>query len=215
MELNGTYTFDAPREVIWQALLDPEVLAKILPGVERLEKVSDTEFTGVMDVRVGPVQGKFNGKVVLTDLQEPERFHMDIDGRGAAGFIKGGGDAILKEEDGKTILTYTGDAQVGGRIANVGQRLVETTAKSIVRQGLESLDRLTQAQLHPAAEEKEAVSVEFTPPSELDVALGVAKDVIEEYIPPEKRPLAVAAGGALLILLIAMLVKLFSSNDKC
>jgi carbon monoxide dehydrogenase subunit G len=214
VELNGSYTFDAPREVIWQALMDPEVLAKILPGVERLEKVSDTEFTGVMDVRVGPVQGKFNGKVVLSDIQEPEKFHMEVDGRGAAGFIRGGGDAVLEEVDGKTVLTYSGEGQVGGRIANVGQRLVETTAKSIVRQGLESLDRLTQAQLHPPAAGEEAVAVEYQPPSELDVALGVARDVLDEYIPPEKRPIALAAAGALLVLILAgILTWLLSGSD--
>ena len=214
MELKGSYTFDAPREVIWQALMDPEVLAKILPGVERLEKVSDTEFTGVMDVRVGPVQGKFNGKVVLSDLQEPEKFHMDVDGRGAAGFIRGGGDAILEEVDGKTVLTYSGDAQVGGRIASVGQRLVETTAKSIVRQGLESLDRLTQAQLHPEETRGETPVVEYTPPSEMEVALGVARDVLDEYVPPEKRPLVFAMGGALVALLFALFLSiLFSGSD--
>ncbi|HID33246.1 MAG TPA: carbon monoxide dehydrogenase [Anaerolineae bacterium] len=213
VELNGSYTFDAPREVIWQALMDPEVLAKILPGVERLEKVSDTEFTGVMDVRVGPVQGKFNGKVVLSDLQEPEKFHMDVDGRGAAGFIRGGGDALLEEVDGKTVLTYSGDAQVGGRIASVGQRLVETTAKSIVRQGLESLDRLTQAQLHPPEAGAEAPPVEYAPPSEIEVALGVARDVLDEYIPPEKRPAAMAIGGALVALLIALIAALLLKGD--
>lgn len=214
MELNGSYTFDAPREVIWQALMDPEVLANILPGVERLEKVSDTEFTGIMDVRVGPVQGKFNGKVVLSDLQEPEKFHMDVDGRGAQGFIRGGGDAVLEEVDGKTVLTYSGSAQVGGRIASVGQRLVETTAKSITRQGLESLDRLVQAQLHPPAEGEEAVAVEYAPPSEMEVALGVARDVFDEYIPPEKRPVAFAMGGALLALLIALVVALLLSDNE-
>ncbi len=213
MELNGSYTFDAPRDVIWQALMDPEVLAKILPGVERLEKISDTEFTGVMDVRVGPVQGKFNGKVVLSDLQEPEKFHMDVDGRGAAGYVRGGGDAVLEEVDGKTVLTYSGEAQVGGRIASVGQRLVETTAKSIVRQGLESLDRLTQAQLHPPEAGAEAPAIEYAPPSEMEVALGVARDVLDEYIPPEKRPAAMAIGGALVALLIALIVALLLQGD--
>ena len=215
VELKGSYTFDAPREVIWQALMDPEVLAKILPGVEKLEKVSDTEFVGVMDVRVGPVQGKFNGKVVLSDLQEPEKFHMDIDGRGAAGFIRGGGDAVLEEMDGKTVLTYTGSAQVGGRIANVGQRLLETTAKSITRQGLESLDRLVQAQLHPPEKgEVAAEPVEYAPPSEMQVAMGVAKDVLDEYIPPERRPLVMGAMAALIALLLAALVAWLLSGEE-
>lgn len=221
MELNGTYTFAAPREVIWDALMDPEVLANILPGVEKLEKVDDTEFKGVMNVRVGPVQGRFNGTVILSDLQEPERFHMEVNGRGAAGFIKGGGDAVLTEEDGKTILTYGGSGDVGGRIASVGQRLVETTGKSIVRQGLESLDRLTQAKLHPAPEAAEGAErleeaaapiPEFAPPSELEVALGVAKDIFEEYVPEEQRPLALGALGALALLIVVWLLKQIFSD---
>ena len=214
MEVSGSYTFDAPREVIWQALMDPEILAKVLPGVERLEKVSDTEFKGVMDVRVGPVQGKFNGTVVLSDIEEPEKFHMDVNGRGPAGFIRGGGDAVLEEVDGKTVLTYSGQAQVGGRIANVGQRLLETTAKSITRQGLESLDRLTQAQLHPPSSGEKGVVIEYQPPSEMEVALGVAKDVLDEYIPPENRPFIFAVGGALLaFLLMLILVSLFEKDE--
>jgi len=221
VELNGTYTFAAPREVIWDALMDPEVLANILPGVEKLEKVDDTEFKGVMNVRVGPVQGRFNGTVILSDLQEPERFHMEVNGRGAAGFIKGGGDAVLTEEDGKTILTYGGSGDVGGRIASVGQRLVETTGKSIVRQGLESLDRLTQAKLHPAPEAAEGAErleeaaapiPEFAPPSELEVALGVAKDIFEEYVPEEQRPLALGALGALALLIVVWLLKQIFSD---
>jgi carbon monoxide dehydrogenase subunit G len=221
VELNGTYTFDAPREVIWDALMNPEVLAKILPGVEKLDKISDTEFEGVMNVRVGPVQGKFKGTVVYSDVQAPERFHMEVKGRGAAGFLKGGGDASLIEEDGKTVLTYGGSGDVGGRIAGVGQRLVETTGKSIVRQGLESLDRLTQAQLQPAlpdeaiaddvAVRSEAASADYAPPSELEVALGVAKDIFEEYVPEEQRPLALGLLGAMVLLMAAWLLKqLFS-----
>ena len=215
MELNGEYTFDAPRQVIWDALMDPDVLARILPGVEKLEKVSDTEFAGVMNVRVGPVQGKFKGTVTLTDLQEPEKFHMIVDGRGAAGFIKGEGDAILTEtEDGKTLLTYDGSGDVGGKIASVGQRLVETTGKSIVRQGLESLDRLTQAQLHPPEVEGEEIVIEeYVPPSEFEVAKGVVKDVFEEYIPEEQRVMVAFAGAALFIGVIFLLYKLLTGSE--
>ncbi len=201
--------------------MDPEVLANILPGVEKLEKVSDTEFKGTMNVRVGPVQGKFNGKVTLSDLNAPESFHIAVNGRGAAGFIKGEGDAKLVEEDGKTLLTYSGSGDVGGRIASVGQRLVETTGKSIVRQGLESLDRLVQARIQPepvAAEGEERMASEstpmpeFAPPSEFEVAMGVAKDIFEEYVPEEQRPLALGALGALALLIVVWLLKKIFSD---
>jgi len=222
MELNGSYTFNAAREVIWDALMDPEVLARILPGVEKLEKVSDSEYEGVMNVRVGPVQGRFRGTVTMSELQPPERFHLAVNGRGATGYVKGSGDAILTEEAGKTVLAYEGSGDVGGRIASVGQRLVETTGKSIVRQGLESLDRLTQAQLHPApagpsqgaegAEESSLATPEFTPPSELEVAVGVAKDIFEEYVPEEKRPLALGVAGAFTLLIVIWLLKQIFSD---
>lgn len=217
MELNGSYTFEAPREVIWDALMDPEVLAKILPGVEKLEKVSDSEYEGVMNVRVGPVQGRFKGTVTMTDLQPPEQFHLDVNGRGAAGYVKGSGDAVLTEEEGKTILTYEGSGDVGGKIASVGQRLVETTGKSIVRQGLESLDQLTQSRLHPApevttGEEAPLPMPEFAPPSEFEVAVGVAKDIFEEYVPEEQRPLVLGAVGAFGLLIVIWLLKQIFSD---
>lgn len=220
MELNGSYIFDAPREAVWDAIMDPAVLANILPGCESLEKVSDTEYFGTLNVRVGPVQGKFTGKVLLSNLVHPESFHLDIDGSGAAGFVKGGGDARLDEVEGKTELVYTGEAQVGGRIASVGQRLLDTSAKSIVRQGLESLDRHIQARLQPAPEAapgEEAAPAGFAPvpevqaPTQTEVAMGVAKDLFEEFVPPEQRPLVIGAGIVLgMLFLIWLLRKLFS-----
>jgi hypothetical protein len=213
MELAGNYTFSAAREVVWDSIMNPDILKNILPGCESLERVSDTEYNGVLNLRVGPVQGKFAGKVYLSELNQPESFHLDIDGQGAAGFVRGGGDARLEMMDGQTVLSYEGKADVGGRIASVGQRLLDTSAKSITRQSLESLDRLTQAQMQaqPAAEEgAPAPAPVFTPPSEAQMAVGVAKDVFEEYVPAEYRPYVIAGaavGG--LLLLVWLLRKLF------
>ncbi len=212
MELAGTYTFAAPRETVWQAIMDPEVLAKCLPGCERLEKVSETEYLGTLNVRVGPVQGRFSGKVELSDKVEPENFHMDIDGKGAAGFVKGGGDAHLEEVDGKTVLTYSGEAQVGGRIASVGQRLLETSAKSIVRQGLESLDRIIAAQAQPEAADDPIP--EIAPPTQTGVAMGVARDLYDEFVPEEQRSALIAVAAALgAMVVVLLLLKLLRSND--
>jgi hypothetical protein len=210
MDLAGEYTFDAPPEAVWDAIMDPEVLRNILPGCESLERVSDNEYNGTLNVRVGPVQGTFTGKVVLSDLQKPERFHLDIDGQGAAGFVRGGGDARLELRDGKTVLVYEGQADVGGRIASVGQRLLDTSARSLTRQSLESLDRLIQARLQaPPAEEGAAPPPppEMAPPSEVEVALGVAKDVFEEYVPARYRPYVVGAAAGLAVLFLVWLLR--------
>lgn len=214
MDLAGEYTFDAPREAVWDALMNPDVLRNILPGCESLEQVGENEYNGTLNVRVGPVQGKFTGKVVLSDLQKPERFHLEIDGQGAAGFVRGAGDARLELRDGKTVLLYEGKADVGGRIASVGQRLLDTSARSLTRQSLESLDRLIQAQLQapPPAEEGVAPPPppEMAPPSEVQVALGMAKDIFEEYVPTRYRPYVIgAAVGVAFILLVWLLRKLF------
>lgn len=218
MELAGEYAFDAPREVVWDAIMDPEVLANILPGCERLEQVSETEYLGTLNVRVGPVQGRFDGKVVLLDANKPESFHMAVDGKGAAGFVKGGGDARLEEVDSGTLLTYTGEAQVGGRIASVGQRLLDTSARSIVRQGLESLDRIIQAQLQPQPEMAEGVAApipEIAPPSQTELAVGVARDLYDEFVPPERRPILMGALAALVGLVFGLLViKLLRSDSE-
>lgn len=223
MELNGTYTFAASPQAVWEAIMDPEVLAKVLPGCEKLEKVSESEYFGVLNVRVGPVQGKFTGKVFLSELNEPEHFHLDVDGQGAAGFVKGGGDAKLSAVDGQTVLDYSGEAQVGGRIASVGQRLLDTSARSITRQGLESLDRLIQTRLQPApavesgepapAAAAPPPSAPFTPPSEYEMAWGVARDIFEEFVPEAQRPLVLGALGALAMwIFLALLRKLFSRD---
>jgi len=220
MELAGEYTFNAPRETVWEAIMDPEVLANILPGCERLEKVSDTEYRGVLNVRIGPVQGKFNGKVLLSDMNEPESFHIDIDGKGAAGFINGGGDARLDVIDDNTVLTYSGEAQVGGRIASVGQRLVETSAKSIVRQALESLERNIQARMEPEPEVVVGVAAPAPqiapPPSQMELAVGVTKDLYDEFVPEDRRPMVMGAISALAILVALLVIaKLLRSGAGC
>jgi carbon monoxide dehydrogenase subunit G len=155
------------------------VLSGALPGGEQLEKVGDNEYRAVMNVKVGPVQGRFEGKIELSDIVAPERYTMKVDGQGAPGFVAGEGQLELVEvEDGGTLLRYGGDVSVGGRIAGVGQRLVESTAKSVTRQGLTALDLMIQARLQPQAvaqPDKEVVpthveGAESTPPGSPEVS---------------------------------------------
>ena len=121
--------------------MDPAVMGQALPGGEKLEKTSDSEYEGVMNVRVGPVQGKFQGKVVILEAERPESCTMSVDGRGTPGFLNGAGAWQLAAEGDATVMTYSGDVEVGGKIANVGQRLLDSSAKSLTRQGLEVAGR--------------------------------------------------------------------------
>ena len=162
VKLAGTHSFDAPKDEVWEALLDPDVLSRILPGCERLDKTADNEFSGEISIRVGPVQGSFNGKVTLDEIDPPNGYRMEIAGQGRPGYVKGVGTLRL-EGDGPTTLHYDGDAQLSGRIASVGQRLVDSTARSLTRQGLQSLENIIAARLQPAPAEAEAGDAGATP----------------------------------------------------
>lgn len=147
MQIQGSHTFQAPKQVVWDALLDPTILAKALPGGEALEKTGENEYKAAMKVRVGPVQGKFDGAIELTDINELESYRMKVNGQGTPGFVNGEGDVQLEDAGAETVMHYSGDVQVGGKIAGVGQRLIDSTAKSMIRQGLAALDAQIQAQV--------------------------------------------------------------------
>jgi carbon monoxide dehydrogenase subunit G len=182
MKLAGEYIFDGPREEVWTIVRDPEILATALPGTQSLEQVSENEYAGKMHVRIGPVSGVFAGKIVVSDEVPPESCTLAVDGRGAPGFAKGTGHVQLFEnEDGRTLLKYEGDMQVGGRLASVGQRLIDTASKSMIRQGLESLNNSLRAR---AEAEAEGIEVEYVPPSEAKFAAAVARDMAKEMMPP-------------------------------
>jgi hypothetical protein len=137
MDLNGEYRISAPREAVWKALNDPEVLRQCIPGCESVEKTSDTEFNAKVRAKVGPVSAGFTGKVTLSDLDPPNGYKISGEGQGGvAGFAKGGADVRLKpDETGSgTILTYTVQASVGGKIAQIGSRLIDSTARSMAEQ---------------------------------------------------------------------------------
>lgn len=138
MKLAGEYTFDAPLQIVWSALLDPEILAQTLPGCERLE-LEGEHYVGELKIKIGPVQGNFQGKVRLTDVEEPHSYTMIVDGKGAPGFVKATAGVKLEGRDRVTVMTYDSDVTVGGRIASVGQRLLEASARAIVKQSLASL----------------------------------------------------------------------------
>ena len=218
MKIEGSYPFSAPRDVLWPMLLDPTILANIMPGCEKLETVDENQYEGVLKIKVGPVQGKFQGDVVLSDINSPESYSISVNGRGAPGFVKATGHLKLTDQGEQTHMVYEGTVQVGGRIASVGQRLMDTSAKSIIRQSLEALNEYLKAQVAvqetavaTAASEAEmaeaAKSLEFNRPSQTDVALGVAKDVANEFIPAQYRPVLIAVGVVVLLVILYLIFR--------
>ena len=141
MTLTGAFTFAGPLETVWALLLDPAVLAKALPGTKSLTKTGDDRLEGVMKVSIGPVTAaEFAGVVALNDQRPPEHFAMAIDGKGGLGFVRGTATVDLQAVDATTVMTYSSDVLVGGRIAAVGQRMVESVAKMMMRQALDALN---------------------------------------------------------------------------
>ena len=132
MDMTGEYNISASRQKVWEALNDPEVLKASVPGCETLEKVSDTEFTATVMAKVGPVRAKFKGRVTLSDLDPPNGYTISGEGQGgAAGFGKGGAKISLTTENGGTVLRYEANASVGGKMAQIGSRVVEGVAKKM------------------------------------------------------------------------------------
>lgn len=153
MKIKGSHALAEPRGVVWEAILDPEVLSRTLPGCEDMAPVGDNRFRGKLKMKVGPVQGVFEGGVELLDLDPPNGYNLKMDGKGAPGFVNGSGSLRLEDkDDGGTLLHYEIDARVGGRIAAVGQRLLDSSAKVLTRQGLQGLERQLAARVPtPAA----------------------------------------------------------------
>src|SRR5881394_4590204 len=132
MEIKGEYKIAAPREKVFAALNDQAVLQACIPGCESLEKLSDTEMTAKVRLRIGPVSAAFSGKVTLSDIDPPNGYKISGEGQGGvAGFAKGGAVVSLAEDAGATVLSYDVDAQVGGKIAQLGQRLINGAAKKL------------------------------------------------------------------------------------
>lgn len=142
MIVSGEFTFQGPRETVWGLLQDPDVLAKTLPGAKELREVGEDQYEGVMQVALGPITAaRFTVKVALKDKVPPERYTMEIDGRGPVGYTRGRAQVELAAEAAATtLMTYTADLQIGGKVAAVGQRLLDSVSKMMTRKGLEALN---------------------------------------------------------------------------
>lgn len=132
MELKNEILINAPRDVVYAALNDPEILKHCIPGCEELIKHSDTELEAKVVLKIGPVKAKFSGSVALSPDAPPERFSLVGQGNGgAAGFAKGGAEVVLEPHPEGTLLRYTAKAEIGGKLAQLGSRLIESTAKKL------------------------------------------------------------------------------------
>jgi carbon monoxide dehydrogenase subunit G len=232
VQVSGEYTFDAPQDIVWTALQDPNILGSVLPGGQGFSAVSESEYTGVLSVKVGPVNGTFNGKITLSDVNPPDSYSIKVEGNGAQGYVNGHGGLTLTPQGEKTHMVYQGEAQVGGRIASVGQRLIDASAKSIIRQALEGLNAYLKVEVQKQAMMEAApaptVTVEgesagdetppapavtttvmtpppapiYTPPSQTAVAFNVATDVARDLIPAPLRPVLIVGGIAVVLLVL-------------
>jgi len=169
MQMNGEYRISAPRQAVWDALNDPEILKQCIPGCEELTRTEEGGFEAKVTVKVGPVRAKFGGKVELSDIDPPNGYTISGQGTGgAAGFAKGGANVALAEDGGDTVLTYTVDASVGGKLAQIGSRLIDATAKKMADDFFSKFAEL--------------------------VGGGAPADAVAETIPAETAP-ATGAGG--------------------
>jgi hypothetical protein len=138
MDMTGTQRIEAPRAVVWAALNDVNILKQCIPGCESIEKTSDTEMNAKVTLRIGPVKASFLGKVTLSDLDPPNGYTITGEGSGGvAGFAKGGAKVRLAEEGTATILNYEAKAEIGGKLAQLGGRLIDGTSKKLASEFFE------------------------------------------------------------------------------
>jgi carbon monoxide dehydrogenase subunit G len=145
LKIEGTQKIDAPRDRIFSALIDPAILQKCIPGCEQMEKTGENQYKAKLTAGVGPVKGVFTATVSLQEIVAPAHYKLVVEGKGQPGFVKGSGELNLKDSDGATEIEYTGDVNVGGLIASVGQRMIQATANLLAARFFKSLEAETTA----------------------------------------------------------------------
>ncbi len=150
MHIEGSYDFEFERQLVWDVLMDIDVLGSIIPGSKGLEAIGENKYQSKLSVRVGPVNGKFEANFELADINEPESYRLLVEGKGPAGHVNGEGLIRLEAVDGSTVMIYAGDARIGGKIAAVGQRLLDVAAKQIAKQSLKKLSKQVELRLETA-----------------------------------------------------------------
>ena len=225
MKMNGEFRVPTDRKTVWQALNDPEVLKECLPGCQEIEKTSDTEMTATLTLKVGPVKATFAGGVTLSDIDPPNGYTLSGQGQGgAAGFASGGAKVRLVEEGAETVVQYEVDAKVGGKLAQIGSRLIDSTAKKLSKQFFDSLaEKLgggEEAEAEAAAEPEAAAPVQPAAPAEPEPAAAPADAPAEDAPAADAGPslapaaqrmgLPTAAWAAAVVVVAVVLILVFT-----
>ncbi len=213
MDMTGELRIPAPRHIVWDALNNVDVLKASIPGCDALEKTSDTTMTAKAGIKLGPISAKFSGNVTLSDIDAPNSYTISGEGQGGvAGFAKGGAKVALTDDDGGTLLKYEVNAQVGGKIAQLGARLIDATAKQMADQFFTRFSDQVRAMM-PAPAEDAAPAPETPKPPAPDMTAPPSAIGIGALIPREPFGLPMVAWGGigafvvLLILFVAGMLK--------
>ncbi len=145
MKVEGSHVFRADRELIWKLLNDPVILARCIPGCQKLEPIGNGAYTTILNVGLASIKGTYNATVSLHDLLPPSHFRINVEGRGPQGFVRGSGSIGLGQADGETLLKYEGDVHLGGTLASVGQRMLQGAAKMMVGQFFTAIEAEAEA----------------------------------------------------------------------
>ena len=200
MDFQGRYLIPAPPDAVWAALHDPDILASCIPGSQSVTRISETDYEAIAVLKIGPVKARFSGKVNWQDTATPEGFtHAGIlsgEGKGGpAGFAKGQSEVRLAEEEENTVLTYSAKAIVGGKLAQIGQRLIDSTAKSIANNFFASFEALMRAGGKAAAGDA---------PATIPADAKPEKTRIEEGLKPQIWVVGLIATVVLLLILFGI-----------
>jgi uncharacterized protein len=202
MDMTGERRIPAPRQVVWQKLNDPEVLKASIPGCDSLEKLSDTEMKATAAVKIGPMAARFSGTVHLADIDAPNGYTISGEGQGGIGFAKGGAKVRLEDDDGGTTLRYEVNAQVGGKMAQLGARLIDASAKQMADAFFDRFSALVAppdavAPVAPAPAEYRASSP--LPPSAISPFALMPRE-------PFGLPLVAWIGGAIYLFILILIL---------
>jgi carbon monoxide dehydrogenase subunit G len=185
MELTGEYRIRARRETVWAMLNDPQVLRECIPGCQALEGTPESGFSAKVTTKIGPVKATFDGAVTLSNVRPPEGYTISGEGKGGvAGFAKGGADVRLVAEGADTILTYKANAQVGGKLAQLGSRLVDSTAKKLADEFFACFARKAGADATPPAAEPMILPGEAVPAAAAGIPIVSGQAAPLETVPP-------------------------------